>query len=98
MPGRHPYRYETIPLHQRAPPDRNRFDDAGIGDDLRALRDAGPGKPRAGSANPHHCRYFFDLFTAIQTFRLERGAVNTGLRTSAIVDADSQKEITRLRA
>jgi signal transduction histidine kinase len=39
-----------------------------------------------------------DLFTAIQTFRVERGAVNTGLRTSAVVDPDSQREIARLRA
>src|SRR5882672_3896437 len=38
-----------------------------------------------------------DLFTAIQNFRLERGNVNTALRTSTAIDTDSQNEIAKLR-
>ena len=38
-----------------------------------------------------------DLFTAIQNFRLERGNVNTALRVSTAVDADSQSQIAKLR-
>src|SRR5258705_9232218 len=38
-----------------------------------------------------------DLFTAIQNFRLERGNVNTALRTSTAVDTDSQSENAKLR-
>jgi hypothetical protein len=38
-----------------------------------------------------------DLFTAIQNFRLERGNVNTALRTSTAIDTDSQSEIAKVR-
>ena len=38
-----------------------------------------------------------DLFTAIQNFRLERGSVNTALRTLTAVDTNSQREIAKLR-
>src|SRR6266513_3012287 len=38
-----------------------------------------------------------DLFTAIQTFRVERGAVNTGLRTAAVIDPDAQRAIAKWR-
>jgi signal transduction histidine kinase len=39
-----------------------------------------------------------DLFAATQTFRIERGDVNTGLQTSAVLDSDAQKEIAQSRA
>ena len=39
-----------------------------------------------------------DLFAAIQTFRIERGEVNTGLQTSAVLDSDTQKAIAESRA
>jgi hypothetical protein len=39
-----------------------------------------------------------DLFAATQTFRIERGDVNTGLQTSAVLDSDTQKAIAELRA
>ena len=39
-----------------------------------------------------------DLFTAIQNFRLERGDVNTALRTPTAIDTDSQSGIAKLRA
>src|ERR1700704_2618819 len=38
-----------------------------------------------------------DLFTAIQNIRLERGTVNTALRTSTVIDPGSQSEIVKLR-
>ena len=38
-----------------------------------------------------------DLFTAIQNFRLERGDVNTALRISTAIDADSQSQIAKMR-
>ncbi len=39
-----------------------------------------------------------DLFTTIQNIRLERGTVNTALRTSTVIDPDSQSDIVKLRA
>ncbi|HEX4192289.1 MAG TPA: HAMP domain-containing protein, partial [Stellaceae bacterium] len=38
-----------------------------------------------------------DLFTAMQTIRVERGTVNTGLETATPIDPDTQREIAALR-
>ncbi len=39
-----------------------------------------------------------DLFKAMQTIRIERGTVNTGLETATPIDSATRREITALRA